>query len=166
MRVRPINSFNCCDLLDGSLGTLAENLKLLSRPMTVLVFDAGSKDGSRKLVQKCAQTSTVPQRFSDPDEAPAHPRRLVRSNFCPGSKGCWTETNANRSGAVKHFRHHNEFAYPVNTLGKPEAVEAIGRWATGRGIQPLGRWGTWEHMNSDVATQLGIEAAKKILEQR
>ncbi len=102
----------------------------------------------------------------DPAEALAHHRRLVRSNFCPGSKGCWTETNANRSGAVKLFRHHNEFAYPVNTLGKPEAVEAIGRWATGRGIQPLGRWGTWEHMNSDVATQLGIEAAKKILAQR
>jgi protoporphyrinogen oxidase len=99
----------------------------------------------------------------DPDEALTHHRRLVRSNFCPGSKGFWTETNANRSGAVKHFRHRNEFAYPVNTLGKPEAVDAIGQWALGRGILPLGRWGTWEHMNSDIATQLGIEAAKKAL---
>ncbi len=102
----------------------------------------------------------------DPDEALTHHRRLVRSNFCPGSRGYWTETNASRSGPVKHFRHHNEFAYPVNTLGKPEAVEAIGRWALGKNIHPLGRWGTWEHMNSDVATSLGIEAARKILAQR
>ena len=61
------------------------------------------------------------------------------------------------------FRYRNDFAYPLNTLGKPEAVDTIQSWANSKNILGLGRWGTWEHMNSDVATSLGIAAGRQAL---
>jgi protoporphyrinogen oxidase len=95
----------------------------------------------------------------EPDEAVSHHRLLLRHNFCGGARGYWTEANAMRSGAVRHFRHRNEHAYPVNTRGKPAAMTAIARWAAAHGITPLGRWGTWEHMNSDVVVEQALAAA-------
>ena len=97
----------------------------------------------------------------DPDEAKSYHRILLRANFCPGSRGYWTETNSARATplAPGGFRHRNEYAYPVNTLDKPEAVKTVASWARTHGVYPLGRWGQWEHMNSDVATSLAITAA-------
>jgi hypothetical protein len=62
-------------------------------------------------------------------------RIVCRSNFCSGSRGYWMETNSTRSAAKAGWFHRNEFARE-------------------RSIYPLGRWGTWEHMNSDVAAKL------------
>ena len=100
----------------------------------------------------------------DPDESKSFHRILLRANFCAGSRGYWTETNAARSPALQSggFRHHNEFAYPVNTLGKPAAVTTVAAWAKSHGIHPLGRWGHWEHMNSDVAVSLAIAAGHEL----
>lgn len=95
----------------------------------------------------------------EPREEVAYHRILVRHNFCPGARGYWTETNSVRNTAAKHFRHRNEFAYPVNTRGKPEAVAAILAWAQTKGIVGAGRWGTHEHMNSDIAVAEGIKLA-------
>jgi protoporphyrinogen oxidase len=95
----------------------------------------------------------------EPDERISHHRILVRSNFAPGSRGHWTETNARVSPAAKGFRHHNEFAYPVNTIDKALWVAEIHAWAKSARVLPLGRWGHWEHINSDVAVALGIKAA-------
>jgi hypothetical protein len=95
----------------------------------------------------------------EPDESVSYHRLLLRHNFAPGSRGYWTETNAQRSGPATGFRHRNEYAYPVNTRDKPASVDLISRWASGQGILPLGRWGTWEHMNSDVAVDLALKAA-------
>ena len=86
----------------------------------------------------------------EPNEALSHHRLLLRSNFYAGSRGYWTETNTVRSKETEGWRHRNEFAYPVNTVGKPEAVEKIHQWAARNGIVSAGRWGKWEHMNSDV----------------
>lgn len=96
----------------------------------------------------------------EPDESVSYHRILHRANFVPGARGGWTETNARRSGATTGFRHRNEYAYPVNTLAKPAAVAALERWARGQAILPLGRWGQWEHMNSDVAVELALKAAE------
>lgn len=97
----------------------------------------------------------------DPDELlPCH-RVLCRSNFCRGSNGYWTETNSRRAIETKGFRHRNEYAYPLNTIKKPEAIAAVCDWAKQNHITGLGRWGTWEHMNSDIAVALGIMEAKK-----
>lgn len=95
----------------------------------------------------------------EPREDLAHHRTLLRHNFCPGSRGRWTETNARRSGPLAGFRHHNEFAYPVNTRGKPEALASVLEWARGMGVVGAGRWGTWEHMNSDVAVAEALDLA-------
>ena len=86
----------------------------------------------------------------EPNEALSYHRLLLRSNFFAGARGYWTETNAVRSNETKGWRHRNEFAYPVNTVGKPEAVEKIHRWADRNGIVSAGRWGKWEQMNSEV----------------
>jgi protoporphyrinogen oxidase len=94
------------------------------------------------------------------EETPYH-RILVRSNFCPASRGYWTECNAVRSLPAKGFRHHNEYAYPVNTLEKTKAIEAILDWGRENKIYGLGRWGRWEHMNSDVAVAEAIAMAEK-----
>jgi protoporphyrinogen oxidase len=103
----------------------------------------------------------------DPDEGKSYHRLLLRSNFCAGARGYWTETNASRSAPADGagFRHHNEYAYPVNTLGKPETVAQIVHWARSCGIHPLGRWGHWEHLNSDVAVSMAIAAAHELTAQ-
>jgi hypothetical protein len=99
----------------------------------------------------------------EPDERISFHRILVRSHFTPGSRGYWTETNGTVSSPAAGFRHRNEFAYPVNTIDKPEAVASIRQWAETTGVLPLGRWGRWEHMNSDVAVAQSIQAAEGAL---
>jgi protoporphyrinogen oxidase len=115
---------------------------------------------------------------SDPPEGAAHwiyepnidvsnHRILIRRNFLPGAPGCWTETNALRSPTTvsTSFRNHNRYAYPVNTLNKPAHMQVIMNWATRCNIAPLGRWGSWEHVNSDVAVEQAIGAAEKLLNE-
>ncbi|MBE0575139.1 MAG: NAD(P)-binding protein [Desulfuromonadales bacterium] len=95
----------------------------------------------------------------EPDESIAYHRLLLRSNFVPGARGHWTETNAARSLPSDKIRFHNEYAYPINTLGKPEAVQEILAWGRNRGVVGLGRWGRWEHLNSDVAVAEALQMA-------
>jgi protoporphyrinogen oxidase len=99
----------------------------------------------------------------EPDESVPHHRYLLRANFAAGARGYWTETNANRSKPTSSVRFHNEFAYPVNTLGKPEAVEKILAWGKSNRIFGLGRWGRWEHMNSDVAVAEALQMAATLV---
>lgn len=100
----------------------------------------------------------------EPDERLAYHRILLRSNFCLGSRGYWTETNSKRPVEKKAgWSYGNEYAYPLNTIDKPHTILEIRKWAEQNGIVSLGRWGTWEHMNSDIAVSSGIAAAKKIL---
>lgn len=96
-----------------------------------------------------------------PQEEIPHHRKLLRSNFCPDSVGYWTETNAVRSQSATNFRHHNAYAYPVNTIEKPAAVEKILAWAESESIIAIGRWGTWEHMNSDVTVKQALDRARR-----
>ena len=101
----------------------------------------------------------------EPDEATSYHRLLLRTNFSSGARGYWTETNANRSLKTDGVRFHNEYAYPINTLGKPEAIQKILAWGRSNGIIGLGRWGEWEHMNSDVAVSKAIEMATKLIDE-
>lgn len=100
----------------------------------------------------------------EPNESLSYHRILLRSNFATGSRGYWTETNSKRSPELKESkaRFHNEFAYPINTIEKPAAVENILSWAKKHSIVGLGRWGTWEHMNSDVAVDQALHLAHKL----
>lgn len=100
----------------------------------------------------------------EPNEEISYHRMLLRSNFASGSQGYWTETNALRSPELKtgDIRFHNEFAYPINTIEKPAAVEKILSWAKQNSVIGLGRWGTWEHMNSDVAVDQALQLAHQL----
>ena len=65
----------------------------------------------------------------DPDEKKSYHRILLRSNFCSGSKGYWTETNSSRAvgdgssdgSGGPGFRHRNEYAYPRQHVGQAHA---------------------------------------------
>ena len=97
----------------------------------------------------------------EPDETIAYHRILHRHNFTPAGRGYWTETNSQRTKSSPHFSHQNEFAYPVNTIDKPRQMAEIRTWAEAHNIIPLGRWGTWEHMNSDVAVDEALQAQRR-----
>lgn len=102
-----------------------------------------------------------------PDPALAYHRILVRSNFCPNSKGYWTETNSQRvemisKEAAGNFSYMNQFAYPLNTIEKPAIMKKLLRWAQDKSVYGLGRWGEWSHYNSDVTVDLAIKLAEKI----
>ena len=111
------------------------------------------------------QPATKAHWVYEPDESVSYHRMLCRTNFLEGSRGHWTETNSKRALDPGAWRHRNEFAYPLNTNGKPEAVERILAWAAGIGVEGLGRWGRWEHMNSDVAVADAISAAGRAVER-
>ena len=98
----------------------------------------------------------------EPDESVSYHRLLLRSNFSDGAIGYWSEANSERSPETDGIRFHNEFAYPINTLGKPEAVEKILNWARSNSIVGLGRWGRWEHMNSDVAVAEALHMGRQL----
>lgn len=103
-----------------------------------------------------------------PDISLSYHRKLVRHNFCTGSKGYWTETNLTRydaaeaeKGGKRYFV--NKYAYPLNTTGKQEAIGKILDFAASKGIFGLGRWGEWQHFNSDVVIRRAIDMADAFL---
>lgn len=102
----------------------------------------------------------------EPDERCSYHRILCRHNFLSGSRGHWTETNSTRSDFKSSWQNINEYSYPVNTLQKPRAIKEILDWSANNRIIGMGRWGTWEHMNSDVAVASAITMAKDLIARR
>ena len=98
--------------------------------------------------------------FADPDLS--YHRILHRENFALGTRGFWTETNSSRAVATGDYHYRNQYAYPLNTIRKPEQIAKILKWAASHHIIGLGRWGEWEHMNSDVAMEKGMTLAEKM----
>jgi len=90
-------------------------------------------------------------------------RILHRNNFAEGSRGYWTETNSSRAAALGEYHFRNQYAYPLNTLHKPEEIASILAWAKEHKIIGLGRWGEWEHMNSDVAMEKGLQLGQNLV---
>ena len=100
-----------------------------------------------------------------PDPKLSYHRILVRHNFCPGSKGYWTETNLNRfdkSGNSENNYYINEYAYPLNTIGKNEIMKNLLSYMEKKSIYGLGRWGEWQHYNSDVVVARALKLADKM----
>ena len=98
--------------------------------------------------------------FADP-ALPYH-RIIHRDNIIEGSKGYWTETNALRRGQPGEAHYENPYAYPLNMLDKPQVIGRILDTMRKRNIIGLGRWGEWEHMNSDVAIARAIQLAGRL----
>ncbi|MCK4765994.1 MAG: NAD(P)-binding protein [Candidatus Aminicenantes bacterium] len=61
--------------------------------------------------------------------------------------------------------HVNKYAYPVNTVDKPQAIKAILDWCEKKSVFGLGRWGEWEHVNSDGAVENGMNLAEKLFKE-
>lgn len=100
-----------------------------------------------------------------PDVNKSYHRILVRHNFLPGSKGYFTETNTLvkiESGGNEKLVHVNEYAYPLNTIEKPQAVSDLLGWAKKHGVIGLGRWGEHQHYNSDVTVEKAIKLAEEV----
>lgn len=102
-----------------------------------------------------------------PDPELAYHRILVRSNFCPNSRGYWTETNSQRIDMIpeadkNRFHYMNEYAYPLNTIEKPEIMQKLLTWSEQKQVYGLGRWGEWQHYNSDVTVDLALKLAEKL----
>ena len=102
-----------------------------------------------------------------PDPKLAFHRILVRHNFCPGSRGYWTETNSKRATKTSNnYIYRNHYAYPLNTLNKPKIMEKLLAWSSGYNIYGLGRWGEHQHYNSDVTVDLAMKMANKFTYKR
>ncbi|WP_026651480.1 protoporphyrinogen/coproporphyrinogen oxidase [Butyrivibrio proteoclasticus] len=99
-----------------------------------------------------------------PDEDKDYHRILVRKNFFPGAKGYWTETRSERyRQAQGSINFTSEYAYPINTLDKPNQIGCILRFAKENGVYGVGRWGEHTHYNSDASVQLAMNLAKELL---
>lgn len=101
-----------------------------------------------------------------PDPKLSYHRILVRHNFCPNSKGYWTETNSERIGmeeANDNFKFMNQYAYPLNTIRKPAIMDKLLRWSKEQGVVGLGRWGEHQHYNSDVTVDLAMKLVDGLL---
>ena len=100
-----------------------------------------------------------------PDSSLDYHRILVRHNFCPNSKGYWTETNLDRFNKEKSKEGNYfimDYAYPLNTIGKPEKMKQLLEYTKSKGVIGLGRWGEWQHYNSDVVVNLALECSDTI----
>lgn len=125
-----------------------------------------------KLKTSAIETRYVPRNLDTkaqwiylPDEdEPAH-RILVRHNFCPNSKGYWLETRKERVPFLTENGYHylNEYAYPLNTIDKPEIMERLLTFCQGKKIYGLGRWGEHSHFNSDVTVERAMLLAEKLI---
>ena len=100
-----------------------------------------------------------------PEPKLSYHRILVRHNFCPNSRGYWTETNSERVDMEEprdSFRYMNKYAYPLNTIKKPDIMKNLLLWSREQGVIGLGRWGEHQHYNSDVTVGLAIELVERL----
>lgn len=51
----------------------------------------------------------------------------------------------------------NEYVYPLNTIEKEGAMRKILKYAASKDIYGLGRWGEYNHYNSDVVVSNALE---------
>ena len=62
-----------------------------------------------------------------------------------------------------NFKYMNQYAYPLNTIKKPEIMKKLLSWGKEKGVIGLGRWGEHQHYNSDVTVDLALKLVKQIL---
>lgn len=99
-----------------------------------------------------------------PNSEISYHRILSRRTFCPNSRGYWTETNLSRSSKkYTEYSYSNAYAYPLNTLDKPESIKHILSFMQRKNIFGLGRWGEHEHYNSDVVVERAMLLADKMM---
>ena len=126
--------------INGITGTVAEDIRKLKHSSTVIEYHPEHMDTSAQWIYY-------------PDPSLSYHRILVRHNFCAGSKGYWTETNSERFRKSEAEFYYNEYTYPLNTINKQAAIAEIITYFESKGITALGRWGEWQHYNSDAVVE-------------
>lgn len=131
------------------------------------------QEAIKSLRSSSIETRYVPGRLDtkaqwiyEPDPAKPYHRILVRHNFLEGSRGYWLETRVERTGLYSDqeqtFCYENEYAYPLNTIGKPELMKKLLSFCEKEGVYGLGRWGEHSHYNSDLVVEKAMELADRI----
>ena len=137
------------------------------------VETTGLSDELRQSLSELKHTSVVVNYKPETQDTPAHwiyypdlaldyHRILLRNNFCSGARGYWTETNSERFKDPGGISFRNEYAYPLNTRNKPFIMQKLLSFARTRKVFGLGRWGEWEHYNSDVTVLKAMELAEAL----
>ena len=126
----------------------------------------------RQLKTSAIETRYVPEQLDTraqwlyiPDEEKPYHRILVRHNFCQGSRGYWLETRKERVSLFKDkaaYCYMNEYAYPLNTIGKPGIMKKLLIFCEDKRIYGLGRWGEHCHYNSDLVVELAMNLAQRL----
>ncbi|NLG03040.1 MAG: NAD(P)-binding protein [Clostridia bacterium] len=142
-------------------------------PWKSFVIKNGLPDQYQAAIEKMKYSSVVIEYYPEmldtkaqwiyyPDPKLDYHRILVQHNFCKGSKGYWTETNLNRYVASERYHYVNQYAYPLNTIGKQEMMKDLLSFTRKHGVIGLGRWGEWQHYNSDVVVDLSLNLADEL----
>lgn len=135
----------------------------------------GIPDNKVKLIKQLKSSSIEIRYFSEvidltaqwiyyPDMNLPYHRCLLRKNFMESGKGYWTETRVERSNMFyeeSNFRYVNEYAYPLNTVDKPQIMNELIQYMESKNVYPIGRWGEHMHLNSDVV----VDKAMKMFER-
>ena len=127
-------------------------------------------------IKKLKHTSVQIKYFPENLDAAAHwtyfanlalpyHRILYQYNFNDNWNGYWTETRLERVQGVLHdgkTSFINDYAYPLNTIDKPQIMKRLLAWCRERNVYGLGRWGEHQHYNSDLTAELSMLLAEKI----
>ena len=100
-----------------------------------------------------------------PNPKISYHRILYRHTWNKNYSGYWTETRKeNIVGELEDGKTSflNPYAYPLNTIEKPQIMKKVLDWCKGKNVYGLGRWGEHCHYNSDLTVELAINLAKKI----
>lgn len=124
----------------------------------------------KELKHSSIETRYVPSKLDTkaqwiyiPDELKPYHRILVRHNFAPTSNGYWLETRKERCCYTDdNYSYMNEYAYPLNTIGKPQIIDNLLEYCGKQNVYGLGRWGEHSHYNSDLVVAKAMELADKI----
>lgn len=137
-------------------------------------FDKAERADMTRLRHSSLVVSLHEQKFStdahwcyEPSVELAHHRDFFIPNYAPHSarEGIMRETNLKRwagesAGALGHF--HNDYAYPIPSLGWAGSIDRVLKRAEASGIYGLGRWGQWQYFNSDVCIHEAMQLAVKL----
>ena len=138
------------DTLEGLAGEVKEKMSELKHTSVVVDYFSEKMDNEAQWIYY-------------PDEEKVYHRILLRQNFLQNAKGYWTETRAERREQREfssEYSYKNEYAYPLNTIGKNDAVSCILEYCRKRQVIGLGRWGEWQHFNADAVISRSMELAK------
>lgn len=65
----------------------------------------------------------------------------------------WSSTHHH----ARSLTYLNDYAYPLNTMDKPIIMQDLLSWTKEHSVIGIGRWGEWQHYNSDVTVEKALK---------